>query len=452
MTNSIEIVKVTAAGNAIEYEIHDHTSANLLQKKAVTAWIKFHHAESFNFSPEGLPESILALPVTLYLLPATYFYGVDLVVPSMDKTLYENLPAIYAVYSKIYGPFKEEWRGKVTVKNVVENRMPESRYANIVFFSGGVDAVHAGVNNPGKSNVLVSVPSIEGTFNRKNVVGREFISEKAQVTRDFSAVSGSDWLLITNNFQTDVFDNIRIQRDLKYTFALTGTAFRFDGWFGIRYLGNLLSSAPFAYAMGIRSLIMGSTFEQLEDKPAFNQDGANPELSDAFKFSGVSFAEQDGLYTRRSQKVEDIVKWCKVNNKKTKLRVCFDDSTEQCGKCTKCMRTQLNLLCAGENPKEWGFGKFDEKRFSRLVRMYGYKDGACWLWDIVESIDGSRTYPYCNEMLHWLKKTGYKRYGRKSSSITKSIINLKRVLKLHRYPYYAHELFFRIKGKERLKV
>lgn len=35
MTNSIEIVKVVAAGNAIEYEIHDHTNENLLQKKTV---------------------------------------------------------------------------------------------------------------------------------------------------------------------------------------------------------------------------------------------------------------------------------------------------------------------------------------------------------------------------------------------------------------------------------
>ena len=446
MTNSIEIAKITARGDTIEYRLLDRTNVGggyLLKKENVTAWIKFHHAESFNFSPEGLPESILALPVTLYLLPATYFYGVDLSVPSMDKTLYENLPAIYAAYSKIYGPFKQEWRGKVTVENVVENRMPESRYANIVFFSGGVDAVHAGVNNPGKNNVLVSVPSIEGTFNMKNVVGREFISGKAQVTRDFSAVSGSGWLLITNNFLTDVFDDIRIWHDLKQTFALTSTAFRFDGWFGIKYLGNLLSAAPFAYAMGIHRLIMGSAFEQIEDKPAFNLDGANPELSDAFKFSGVSFAEQDGLYTRRSLKVKNIVEWCKANNKKTTLRVCFDDSTEQCGKCPKCMRTQLNLLCAGENPKEWGFGKFDEKRFSRLVRMYGYKDGACWLWDIVESIDGSRTYPYCDKMLHWLKKTGYKRYCRRS----RRFFNLRRALNISRYPHYAKVIFTKFKAR-----
>ena len=105
--------------------------------------MKYYNAESFGFSPEGLPESILAIPVTLYLIPVTWFYGVKLVVPSIDKTLYDDLSTIYAAYSKIYGPFKEEWRGKVTAKIVVENKMPESRFDNIVFFSGGVDALHA---------------------------------------------------------------------------------------------------------------------------------------------------------------------------------------------------------------------------------------------------------------------------------------------------------------------
>lgn len=28
------------------------------------------------------------------------------------------------------------------------------------------------------------------------------------------------------------------------------------------------------------------------------------------------------------------------------LWTCFDDETEQCGTCIKCVRTQLNILCA----------------------------------------------------------------------------------------------------------
>lgn len=57
---------------------------------------------------------------------------------------------------------------------------------------------------------------------------------------------------------------------------------------------------------------MGSAFEQLEDNHASNLDGANPELSDSFKFAEVSFTEQDGLYVRRSLKARNIVEWCKA--------------------------------------------------------------------------------------------------------------------------------------------
>lgn len=82
MTKIIEVTKIVAADDTIKYEIRDNTGLRLLKNETVEAWVKFSNAESFNFSSEGLPESILALPITLYLMPVTWFYGVELVVPS----------------------------------------------------------------------------------------------------------------------------------------------------------------------------------------------------------------------------------------------------------------------------------------------------------------------------------------------------------------------------------
>ena len=145
------------------------------------------------------------MPITLYMLPVTWFYGVNIVVSSVDKTLYDNIPAIYAAYSKLYGPFKKEWRGKLVANEVVDCPMPESRYDNVVFFSGGVDAIHASIDYPGKRSVLVSVPSIESMEKRKlKNVGADFLDVKIQLIRNFSAVVGSDWLVVTNNFLADV--------------------------------------------------------------------------------------------------------------------------------------------------------------------------------------------------------------------------------------------------------
>lgn len=441
MNKTIEVARIAAKGDTIKYELRDHTDMGLLRKPAVEAWVKFHNADSFGFSTEGLPESILLIPITLYLYPITYFYGVELVVPSMDKELHEALPSIYEAYSKIYGPFKEEWRGKVTAGTVVENRLPESRFDKVVFFSGGVDAVHTSINNPGKRSVLVSVPSIEAMAKaKKENPGEDFLKAKTVLIREFSSLIESGWLVVVNNFMRDVFDDERILRDLNEKFKLDSVAFRADGWLGIRYIGNMCSAAPFAYAMGIRFLIMGSTYEPIENKDGTNKDGAAPEFSDSMRFAGISFAEQEGIRTRRSQKVRNIIAHFNREDKKTKLWVCFDDGTSQCGECNKCIRTQLNILCAGESPRDWGFERFSEKRFSRLVRAYAYGDNVRWLWDIIDSIDSDRAYPYCDDLLHWLKRIGYKEY-RKRVMIVR---NVKRLFKIHRYPHFVKVLFMRI--------
>ena len=80
-----------------------------------------------------------------------------------------------------------------------------------------------------------------------------------------------------------------------------------------------------------------------------------------------------------------------------------------------CEDAVLISCAAGENPAELGFKKFDEKRFSRHVRLYQYCErNLCWLWDIVDSIDDTVTYPYCDKLLHWLKGVGYKRYSQRA--------------------------------------
>lgn len=445
MAKTIEIVNVVTEGDTIKYKLRDNTGLHLLKEEEVDAWVKYYHTENFGLSLESLPESVLLIPAMLYLMPATWFYGVDLIVPFVDKTLHEDLPSIYAAYSRIYGPFKKEWRGKVIANTIVENPMPESRFDRIVFFSGGVDAVHAGINNPGRRNVLVTVPSIEymRKYSRTNA-GEDFLYVKSRLIREFSEVTESDWIMITNNFMEDVFDDKKIQYELKNSFKLDSEAFRFDGWFGLKYIGNLLSSAPFAYAMGIGYLVFGSTFEQLEEACASNMDGANPELSDSFKFAGVSFTEQDGLFVRRSQKVKRIVDWCLAHGKRTQLWTCCDDCREQCGVCVKCVRTQLNLLVAGQHPADWGFKNFNERRFSRLIRGYGYQERSmCWLWDNLAAIDDNKVYPYCDDLLHWLMGIGYKKYFKRSHVVA----TYGRIFNLRRYPHYMKVLVKRAMGR-----
>lgn len=437
----IVITKAYVEANTVHYEVREDEGLYLFQNDISKLYIRFHGDDKVNYDLSLVPQSILLLPITLYLLPVTYFYKVELVIPEMDKVLYEQLPAIYEAYSNIYGPFKEEWRGKVSVHKIVENNAVQNgKYEKVVFFSGGVDACHAGIDNPGKKSLLVSIPDIENMAKNEGPL-RE---EKFSLIKNFSQVVNSDWMLISNNFNASLYRDSTINLYLGDELGLKSEAFVFDGWYGIKYLANMCCVAPITYQYGISSLVMGSSFEQIEDDLRINYDGANPDLTNAIRFSNTSFTEQDGLLVRRSKKVSNIIQWCKAHNVKTKMWACFTDGSTQCGFCRKCLRTQLNILCAGESPSDWGFENFNEKKFRKYIMSFRYHEvNPCWMWDNIDSIDSNKYYPCCNEMLHWLKDVGYIEYHRLSAAKAKPTI-LSRLLAFNRYKHYIKVLI----GKE----
>ncbi len=441
----VKLSRIAVEGDRILYEVVQDVGLGLLKQDSVKLFVRFHNLASEHVDLEKVPQSILAVPISLYLLPLTYFYKIELVIPTMDKMLYGRLPEIYAAYSKMYGPFSENWRGKLTVLSVVETPVANAgRYNKVVFFSGGVDACSAGINNQGRKTILVSIPDIE-TEARNEGPLRE---EKFSLIRRFAEIVDSDWALISNNFNATLYNDREINNYLRDQKGLNSSAFKFDGWAGIKYLANMCCVAPLAYACGIQKLVMGSTFEPIEENPReIGNDGAHPLLSNSISFAGIGFAEQDELYTRRSEKVRRIIEWCNLHGKKVKLWVCFRDGSSQCGVCNKCVRTQLNILCAGENPRDWGFDTFEEAKFSKLIKSYRYLDTPCWHWDADMAIDSEREYPYCNDMLHWLKRIGYKQYLNRAmlhkvwSNRLRLIV---RIFFVHKYPYYAMRICERL--------
>lgn len=437
----VVLARIAVEGDRILYEITQDPGVGLLKQDIVKLYIRFHCGENVNLEMGRIPLSMLAVPISLYLLPLTYFYEIELVLPVMDKQLYERLAEIYAAYAKMYGPFQESWRGKLTVNKVIETPVPQAgAHDRVVFFSGGVDACSAGINNPGHKTLLVSIPDIETQAKSEGPL-RE---EKFALIKRFSKIVDSDWVLISNNFNAALYRDSEINNYLKTQLGLSSSAFKFDGWAGIKYLANMCCVAPLAYALGIKSFIMGSAFEPIEDTRAISNDGAHPLLSDSIKFAGMGFAEQDELYTRRSTKVRKIIEWCGSRCKKVKLWVCFRDGSTQCGVCNKCVRTQLNILCAHENPRDWGFDNFNEKKFVRLIKSYRYLDTPCWHWDMDEAIDAQSVYPYCNDMLHWLKGVGYKEYRRRAMTCAvwrRRLGYLHKLLYIHKYPRYLTSAF-----------
>jgi len=103
MNRNIELINIRTEKNRIYYEINDNSGMNLLRKKHINAWIQYDNIDEFEFDLSKLPLSILSIPISLYLLPITYYFDVDLILPIIDKNLYDNLDSIYNAYAKIYG-------------------------------------------------------------------------------------------------------------------------------------------------------------------------------------------------------------------------------------------------------------------------------------------------------------------------------------------------------------
>ena len=80
------------------------------------------------------------------------------------------------------------------------------------------------------------------------------------------------------------------------------------------------------------------------------------------------------------------------------------------------------------------------------MRSYTYMEHEpCYVWDIVDSIDDGRVYPFGDGLLHWLKRIGYKEYFKRSQLVSK-LNRLRSQDRIHRSPRYARTLFRMLKG------
>ena len=84
----IELLSATVEDNAIRYQVREDKGLGLLQREVVDLFIRFHGDKKYEIELNAVPQSILMLPISLYLLPITYFYNVELVIPEMDKVLF----------------------------------------------------------------------------------------------------------------------------------------------------------------------------------------------------------------------------------------------------------------------------------------------------------------------------------------------------------------------------
>ena len=211
------------------------------------------------------------------------------------------------------------------------SRQPESRKpANTgAFFSGGVDSLYTLRRNrlniprghPGSINDVIFVHGFDMGTRPKRGTEEDYFNYVIDELRDL--LDETDLNLIP------VFTNLR-QLD-PYT----------DCWLD-EYMGSAMAAVAHGLSGRLTDVLVSSSYEIPKLHPFASHPVIEPRLS-----SYELRVHHDGERLSRVERVKMVSQWPTAL---ASLRVCFfgDKTQLNCGKCPKCLRTKLELLCAGK--------------------------------------------------------------------------------------------------------
>ena len=125
---------------------------------------------------------------------------------------------------------------------------------------------------------------------------------------------------------------------------------------GIGILGHI---APIAYLKKMNIVYIASS-----STPATKNFvcASDPTIDNYLAYANCKIIH-DGYEFTRQDKVHNICKFSKNNNKNIPLRVCWKSSGgENCCECEKCYRTIIEIIAEKRNPNDFGFNFTEEKR------------------------------------------------------------------------------------------
>ncbi len=338
MKNKFFIKKVYAKKNKIYYEY----TIDGEEKFKKLFWLGEFFSVEYNESLEGIPESILVIPLLCNILPIIWMNKGTIYLNQIDKTFYKSIKEIKKGYDKMLPTIK--LRGKVKSKQRVNNKYTQTNKI-ATFFSGGVDSFFTLIRNFKESPDLITIWGADVDYENE---------EGWKVVKKYVEDIGRKYKLKNVLIRASVrrfIDNSELEK--QYHDLLQ------DNWWhamqhGIGLIGNI---APYAYKHRLKTILIPSTYTKETQVVC----ASRPEIDNHVRF-GSTKVFHEGFESNRQQKVEKICEHVKNNNDKIKLRVCYRSlKGENCCECEKCYRTILSIISQKANPNEFGFMVDKEK-------------------------------------------------------------------------------------------
>ena len=296
-----------------------------------------------------LDESIVTIPFILSIIPVVWISNETYSIDVMDKDLYHSLQKIKEVFQMFYP--HHSWSGELIPKKLVTNTIGPSNEldqpALALLFTGGLDSVNTSISHVDTKQLLITAWGADVKV-RENKTWTRVLEQ----CRKFSQTYGHD--------HTFVKSNLREFTEIPYLYAKVPR-----WWVHVSYVLSLAGlTAPLLVLRNISTLGIAATFTA--EYPY--QLGGHPAIDNNISFAGSS-VYSTGSDKDREQKVMNINAICKEKELPLpRLRVCWSDPLgENCLECEKCIRTCVNIIAAGQMPREYGFN-IDTKNVVQKLR------------------------------------------------------------------------------------
>jgi len=298
---------------------------------------------NYDFDIGRIPMSVLAIPILGVLAPVAWVANAIVRAGEVDSRYLSSLYEVAGKMQKMYPDAKIS--SKVECVKV-DTPWPVGEYRRCLLYSGGVDSTTSLIRNLGSN---LSLASVRGTPELRLWEG-EYWGRVQQKLLPFIRSLGIERHVI----ETNAIDVVNLS-GLNRAFNVSS-----DGWWENLSHGLMLLSfcAPYTYENRISNMMIASSYSQRHSAPW----GSTPDTDQSIGWGALT-TTHDSFDLTRNQKIREVlVPYMTKHPGVVQLRVCtgkhnqrLESGTLNCGRCEKCVRTELALIWAGVDPAECGF-------------------------------------------------------------------------------------------------
>ena len=334
-----------------------------------------------------IPEAILAIPFVGVMLTASMLLDIDIHVPVVDCAFYENIKMMKKVYKEMFPA--SHFNFNVTA-DIVQD-ISYVAYRKATFFTGGVDATSALLENIDQKPILLNIWGGDVRLTDS--------SSHQQLEKYFQKLS-RDLDLEYAFVKTDARE-MWIEMDLDMLLHSHMDSKRnHDWWASIAHILSMTTSiAPYAFLQGIETCYVGSSY--LDGTSIF--DSNNDKLISTIRFGSTHFESVDGQIDRL-EKTKKIIDFCDTTGFDFQLKVCWNRvAGENCSNCEKCYRTIMGIVVNGGDPNQYGFKVTSETYHKIRELLKNNKVNEAFWTPIVDSFKRTKDRWENNPDLAWVE-------------------------------------------------